>query len=67
MQRRTALKKGSPEEQDSQGKELQRSNALQKDNVARLGEGARLAEPEEHHTDVGQGKNINASCVYTSD
>ena len=34
-----------------------------RENVARLGEGARLAEAEEHHTDVGKGKNTDAVCV----
>ena len=45
-------------------KELQRKEqGSKKDNVARLGKGARLAEAEENHTNVSKGKNINAGCV----
>ena len=39
-------------------------NKVLKDNVARLGEGARLAEAEEHHTNVSKGKNILMQVVY---
>ena len=42
---------------------MQRRTALKKGNVARLGEGTRLAESEAHHTNVGKGKNIDAGSV----
>ena len=44
----------------SKGKE----QGSRKDNVARLGEGARLAESEEHHSNVSKGKNILMQVVY---
>ena len=42
----------------------ERNKALKKDNVARLGKGARLAQSEEHHTNVSKGKNILMQVVY---
>ena len=54
MQGRSAVKKGVAKE---------RNKGLKRDNVARLGEGARLAETEENHTNVSKGKHINAGCV----
>ena len=42
-------------------KELRRKGFSIKQDVARLGEGERLAEAEEHHTDVSEGKQIRQS------
>ena len=41
-------------------KESQRKGFSIKQDVARLGEGARLAEAEKHHTDVSEGGQILA-------
>ena len=42
-------------------KELRRKGFSIKQDVARLGEGARLAEAEKHHTDVSEGEQISRS------
>ena len=39
-------------------KELRRKGFSIKQDVARLGESARMAEAEKHHTDVSEGEQI---------